>query len=84
MVQKWVRRGTVGPVGSDAQILWASLQCHPTSRTELPSLLGRQGKSSRLLLAWTEEGPANKKSTIGFVCDSPHHAERLFLSSKCE
>lgn len=81
MVQKWVRRGTVG---SDAQILQASLQHHPSSRTELPSLLGRQWESSLLLLFWTEEDPANKKSTISFVCDSPHHAQRLFLSSKCE
>ncbi|KFQ54505.1 Neurotensin receptor type 1, partial [Nestor notabilis] len=25
----------------------------------------------------------HKKFVISFVCDSPHHAERLFLSTKC-
>lgn len=85
---KWCKSGSDvapwGPAGSDAQILRASPQCHAGSRTELPSLLGRQWESGCFLLFWTEEAPANKKSTVSFVCDSPHHGERLFLSSKCE
>lgn len=62
----------------------ASPQCHPSNRAELPPLLGKQWKSSCFPLLCTEEDPANKKFIISFVCDSPHDAERLFLSTKSE
>lgn len=37
-----------------------------------------------MLLFWSEEDPANEKSTLRFVCDLPHHAERLFLAGRCK
>lgn len=81
MVQKWVRCGTTC---SDAQVFQASPQGHPSSRTELPSLLGRQWEGSCLFHFCAEEDSANKRILPHFCLWFTPPCRNLSLSSKWE